>query len=287
MTSQLPDDVGQALGDLYEEAFGQLDIESALETFGRLSSGDIAAAESLYQSLKAAEENLEINYDACFQDIDNGLESWTGDAATAFEQYMSELQAAVKEHMIVLRHMQGIVKGFQEAPKHAREQLVKIASGTATALEALPGPLKIALDIANVVFNVASGYLTAGFGAAEAVSIALSANSAASSMESLIGGDDELEIWGNFGESLTNLINDLDDEVGNMKGAAEVVTADLETGKVPAELGSASPTFDGDTPFDPSQFTLEDEDDMPTDLAPVDDSPLLDGPRDKKNQAAE
>lgn len=289
MTSQLPNEVGEALGHLYEESFGQLDIESALETFGRLSAGNIDAAESIFNALKSAEEALEVNYDACFQDIDNGLESWTGDAASAFEEYMSELQTAVKEHAVVLRHMQGIIKGFQQVPELARKQLVEIATGTATALESLPTAWEIALEIVNAVLSVASTFLTAGAtgaGAAEAISSALSANSAAMSATSLIGGTSELEIWTNYGESMTNLASDLDDEVANMSGAVEAVITDLGTGKVPSELGAAAPTFDGDTPFDPSQFTLEDEDDMPTDLAPIDESPLLEGPPDK-HQAAE
>jgi hypothetical protein len=288
MTSapELPPDVADALGRLLEESFGHLEIEPVVESFARLSVGDLDAAESIRSALQQAEEVLDRDYDTCFQNIDNGIESWTGDAANAFAEYMGSLQTAVKDQMIALRHMQGLIVAFTAIPKFAQEKLVTLGTETADAFEALPDAFDYLLGIVDIVLNAASVFIpAAGSPIEQAITNALSANSAASSAQFLIGGTSELEIIMNYHQAVANLETALVEEVGNLRGAIDELAADLTSGKVPEALGAVSPTFDGETPFDPAQFTLEDEADLPADLQ-VSDTPLLEE-TDGKNEAGQ
>lgn len=281
MTVELPDDVADALGNLVEAGFSIFgsEIENVVEFYARYCVGSVESANSLGAQLIAASQELGQRMDTDLNNIDNGVESWSGTAAGGFEEYMGEVRESLHIHIDTLDAMNIVATGYGAMLTWIREQLVTIAQTTADALNGLPSFVSIVFDAVTVVLEFISGVYTldAAKKLVDWISGALSLSSAARTTV-VLGGGSPAAIMSNYQAAIAALAATVEEQIENFRHAIAEIAATLDPGRLPdvrfVQQGSLD-IVEANTPFDPGEFVPGNGDPVEG-VNVVDDSPLLD-----------
>lgn len=227
--------------------------------YENIIANDPAALKDLFADYSQVQAKIPPPDDALFREITDELNSWTGDAASAFSIQLGDIHTFLGEQALYCEEMKGCINGAYLLSVEARKSYRSLAEETTKVLRKYEeteegSTLTVVISVvAGVVLGALGGAgLSVGFVVLGA--LAGGATAGVQATQQPVGGENPLAIVESYVEALGKLNRNLDEEGAELATAFQQVTERVvtESTDISSPLPIVGSYEDFQSPFRPA-----------------------------------
>lgn len=220
--------------------------------FGTFASGQILEVRAMAGHIQDALDNIMHVFTKDAEQVKTLLDEWEGEAATGFELYMTDIQAAAQHYFYCLEALKVIIDGADRLMAEFRQDVNDLVSRTLAAYQAAEqDQAKIDLAVATAFVGLISVGATGGL--SELIVAGITA-SVGVKMEQ-IGADNEVDVIKNMIDQGKEIVRAVDRERDKLEDALDKLCTYVTGAKLKA-VRPDRPGVVTAPSFDPAGFGL-------------------------------
>jgi len=222
------------------------------------AAGSPEAADAMRQLLEDAARQVGAHAAQSLDSAARDIADWHGDAADNFENYLSQMNDAVRLQAECLQALALVMQAYQALLLAAREDMVSLLENIDARLdEAEVREWKIGLAMVNVLASTAGGAVSKGGPIGAVIGLI---SGVIGVVAEIIDGESDSEIFASMADGLDKLRVMFEVELGRLEKAfGAVLESMLDNPNLP-DVSPKGPDIISGPSFDPREFSLYPED---------------------------